>query len=86
VCLHELGRGGTKYVKKHPEWKQKIPSKKMGSPCNIMIKHYPVKLPRASMAQLEQSSKWQMSEVLRKAFPVKTAIRPREPKCIQWSP
>jgi hypothetical protein len=24
--------------------------------------------------------------VLRKAFPVRTAVRPREPECIQWSP
>jgi hypothetical protein len=23
---------------------------------------------------------------LRKAFPVETAVRPREPECIQWSP
>jgi len=41
VCSCEDGRGGTKYVKKHPEWKQKIPSKKTGCSCNIMIKHYP---------------------------------------------
>jgi len=41
VCLHELGRGGTKYVKKHPERKRKIPSKKTDCPCNIVIKRYP---------------------------------------------
>jgi len=41
VCSCEDSRGGTKYVKKHPEWKQKIPSKKTGCPCNIMIKRYP---------------------------------------------
>src|SRR6266850_7780583 len=41
VCSHEDSGRGTKYVKKHPEWKQKIPSKKMGCPCNIVIKHYP---------------------------------------------
>jgi hypothetical protein len=41
VCLHEDGGGGTKYVKKHLEQKQKIPSKKMGYLCNIVIKCYP---------------------------------------------
>jgi len=40
VCSCEDGRGGTKYVKKHLEWKRKIPSKKMGCPCNIVIKCY----------------------------------------------
>jgi hypothetical protein len=24
--------------------------------------------------------------VLRKVFPVKTAVKPREPECVQWSP
>ena len=41
MCSCEDGREGTKYVKKHPEWKWKIPSKKTGCPCNIMIKCYP---------------------------------------------
>src|SRR6266850_5313693 len=41
VCSREDGRGGTKYVKKLPEWKWKIPSKKTGCPCNIVIKRYP---------------------------------------------
>jgi hypothetical protein len=45
-----------------------------------------VKLPRALMARLEQGSKWQMSEVLCRAFPVDTAIMLRELECIQWSP
>jgi len=40
VCSREDGGGGTKYVKKHPERKRKIPSKKTGCPCNIVIKHY----------------------------------------------
>src|SRR5882672_9561877 len=40
VCSCEDGGGGTKYVKKHLEWKRKIPSKKMGCPCNIVIKCY----------------------------------------------
>src|SRR6267142_4836743 len=38
---HEDSGGGTKYVKKRLERKWKIPSKKMGCPCNIVIKHYP---------------------------------------------
>src|SRR6266850_3728252 len=41
VCSREDGGGGTKYVKKHLEWKRKIPSKKTGCPCNIVIKRYP---------------------------------------------
>jgi len=41
VCSREDGGGGTKYVKKHPEQKRKIPSKKTGCPCNIVIKRYP---------------------------------------------
>ena len=40
MCSCEDGREGTKYVKKHLEWKRKIPSKKTGCPCNIMIKCY----------------------------------------------
>ena len=45
-----------------------------------------VKLPRASMAQFEQGFKWQVFQVLHKAFPVVTIVRLREPECIQWSP
>jgi hypothetical protein len=41
VCSRENGGGRYKYVKKHPEWKWKIPSKKTDCPCNIVIKHYP---------------------------------------------
>jgi len=41
VCSHEDGGGGTKYVKKHLKWKQKISSKKTGCSCNIVIKCYP---------------------------------------------
>src|SRR6267142_1732324 len=41
VCSREDGRGGSKYVKKHPERRRKIPSKKTGCPCNIAIKRYP---------------------------------------------
>jgi hypothetical protein len=40
MCSHENGGGQYKYVKKHPEWKQKIPSKKTDCPCNIVIKCY----------------------------------------------
>jgi len=40
MCSCEDGRRGSKYVKKHLERKQKIPSKKMGCPCNIVIKCY----------------------------------------------
>ena len=35
-----FNRGCTKYVKKNPEWKQKISSKKISCLCNIIIKHY----------------------------------------------
>jgi hypothetical protein len=45
-----------------------------------------VKLPRALEARLEQGFIVVKFQVLRKAFPVKTAVRPREPECIQWSP
>jgi hypothetical protein len=41
MCSHKDGGRGTKYVKKHPEPKWKIPSKRMGCLCNIVIKHYP---------------------------------------------
>jgi hypothetical protein len=41
VCSRENGGGRYKYVKKHPEWKRKIPSKKTDCPCNIVIKCYP---------------------------------------------
>src|SRR6266850_5088192 len=41
VCSREDGGGGSKYVKKHSERKWKIPSKKTGCPCNIVIKCYP---------------------------------------------
>jgi hypothetical protein len=41
VCSCENGGGQYKYVKKHPEWKQRIPSKKTDCLCNIVIKHYP---------------------------------------------
>ena len=41
MCSRENGRGWYKYVKKHPERKQKIPSKKTDCPCNIVIKRYP---------------------------------------------
>jgi hypothetical protein len=27
-----------------------------------------------------------MFRVLRKAFPVNTAVKPRDPECVQWSP
>ena len=40
ICSCEDGRGHAKYVKKNLEWKRKIPSKKIGCPCNIVIKHY----------------------------------------------
>jgi hypothetical protein len=40
VCSHENGGGNYKFVKKHPEWKWKIPSKKTDCLCNIVIKHY----------------------------------------------
>jgi FAR1 DNA-binding domain len=40
VCSHENGGGRYKYVKKHPERKRKIPSKKTDCPCNIVIKRY----------------------------------------------
>jgi hypothetical protein len=40
MCSHENGGGQYKYVKKHPERKRKIPSKKTNCPCNIVIKRY----------------------------------------------
>jgi FAR1 DNA-binding domain len=40
VCSRENGGGRYKYVKKHPEQKRKIPSKKTDCPCNIVIKCY----------------------------------------------
>ena len=40
MCSREDGRGHSKYVKKHLEQKQKIPSKKTGCLCNIVIKSY----------------------------------------------
>jgi hypothetical protein len=40
MCSYENSGGWYKYVKKHLERKQKIPSKKTDCPCNIVIKHY----------------------------------------------
>jgi hypothetical protein len=45
-----------------------------------------VKLPRAWRARLERRFVVAKFRVLHKAFPVKTAVKPREPECIQWSP
>jgi hypothetical protein len=45
-----------------------------------------VKLPRALGARLERGFVVAKFRVLHKVFPVKTAVRPREPECIQWSP
>jgi hypothetical protein len=45
-----------------------------------------VKLPRALRARLERGFVVAGFRVLRKAFPVKTAVKPRELECIQWSP
>jgi hypothetical protein len=41
MCSHENSGGQYIYVKKHPEQKWKIPSKKTDCPCKIVIKHYP---------------------------------------------
>jgi hypothetical protein len=41
VCSREPPGGGSKYEKKFPNRKRKIPSKKTGCPCNIVIKRYP---------------------------------------------
>jgi hypothetical protein len=38
------------------------------------------------MARLEQRYVVAMFQVLHKAFPVNTVVKPREPECIQWSP
>jgi hypothetical protein len=41
MCGHQLSRGKNKYMKKHPNWKQKLPSKKTGCCFHLVIKHYP---------------------------------------------
>jgi len=41
MCSYEDSKGGTKYIEKHLEQKQKIPFKKIGCPYNIVIKCYP---------------------------------------------
>jgi hypothetical protein len=38
------------------------------------------------MARLEQRFVVVKFQVMCKAFPVETAVKPREPECIQWSP
>jgi hypothetical protein len=40
VCTHEW-LGGESHYEKTTNWERKIPSKKMGCPCNIIIKSYP---------------------------------------------
>ncbi|KAJ7616248.1 hypothetical protein B0H17DRAFT_965728, partial [Mycena rosella] len=36
------GTGGIKvYTKRHPEWERKIPPKRTGCPCMLLVKQYP---------------------------------------------